>query len=145
MTKTTIKTPEQILAQAADLIEQGYWLQGSYHGVNAAGELCHCADGALAVIAGRSRPEVTDGSLGIVGTDFLPVTDREYDAINEAYRTAYFAAGRAAAAAGSRNDSIIGYNDQPRRTKEEVAAVLRAAIEYVPAVAEARAAGLRGS
>lgn len=154
-TPTPVKTAEQILTEAAALLEQG-WIKGKYHAA-IDGKVCHCADGALGVVAGREQV------LGIAGTGDFAALDADGEIWVEdvkdyfgdgdvvmrylgdttdqdkarfaAYMTAYRAACVAAKRRGYRHASIIGYNDDADTTAADVTAALREAVAIVPEVA----------
>jgi hypothetical protein len=143
MTRTIDKTPEQILTEAAELVEQA-WVQERFHQV-VDGKVCHCADGALMVAAGvetvlgvAEEPTLagtTNYRPGDVMISFLAdeLPSHEYREASRPYRVAAVAANRAVEGyLGYQHPTIIGFNDELGRTKEQVAAALRRAVDFLP-------------
>lgn len=92
-------TPQDVLRQAADLIERTGWCQGDIYELGENGILGYCAEGAIREVADKSgeRFDIRDLlALAETGTD---------------------------------GDALYVWNDTPGRTKEEVIATLRRAAE----------------
>lgn len=126
---TTVKTPKQILLDAADILAaENAWTQGDYHvpcEVAPSG-VSHCADGALSFAAGLVTFELdTRGRLVEKHATGLYDPNNEPTPQYEAYLEAYRVAGehvRPGSAGG-----IIHYNDTDGRTQQEVVDALRGA------------------
>lgn len=98
------KTPVQIYREAADLIEKDAWVQGAYRSPLG----CWCLSGAIAFVAG-----------GLVGQIGIAAASGG----SEAFYERLSALETCLLPGDVRN--IVGWNDTPGRTVEEVITLLR--------------------
>lgn len=133
MTLTAVKTPKQILLDAAAILEEeGKWMQGEWHEAceTAPDGISHCADGALTVAAGITTLTVTrteDGELQLTQHHLL--RDGDTEPLYEAYEAAYDEASSYVRTLHAGTGGIVHYNDADGRKQQEVVAALRGAAQ----------------
>lgn len=103
---------KQVIRDAADLIENGHWIKGDYVETKEDGTQCFCAMGAIYKCAGAVNAK---GYL----------TETKLEEVNQQINALMPPARRNFYPSYNTSDTIVKYNDTPRRQRRSVVKYLR--------------------